>query len=63
MYAIRTGFYHVFCDLINHKHVSDKVMWQEGIVRAQLHKILNGTEDIIYEEAHASQQGFKTVSL
>lgn len=52
-----------FCDLINQKHVSDKVMWQEGIVRAQLYKILNGTEDIIYEEAHASEQGFKNVSL
>lgn len=39
------------------------LMWQEGIIRAQLHKALNGTKDIIYEEAHASEEGFKAVSL
>ncbi|KAH6807303.1 Exostosin family protein [Perilla frutescens var. frutescens] len=32
----------------------------EGIIRAQLLKMLNGTKDIIYEEAHASEEGFKT---
>ncbi|KAL1565278.1 putative arabinosyltransferase ARAD1 [Salvia divinorum] len=31
----------------------------EGIIRAQLYKALNGTKDIIYEEAHASEEGFK----
>ncbi|XP_057776948.1 probable arabinosyltransferase ARAD1 [Salvia miltiorrhiza] len=31
----------------------------EGIIRAQLHKALNGTKDVIYEEAHASEEGFK----
>ncbi|KAH6823167.1 Exostosin family protein [Perilla frutescens var. hirtella] len=33
---------------------------QEGIIRAQLLKMLNGTKDIIYEEAYASEEGFKT---
>ncbi|KAL8535153.1 hypothetical protein ACS0TY_010970 [Phlomoides rotata] len=32
----------------------------EGIIRAQLHKMLNGTKDVIYDEAHASEEGFKT---
>lgn len=36
---------------------------QEGIIRAQLYKALNGTKDVIYEEAHASEEGFKAVSL
>ncbi|XP_042063708.1 probable arabinosyltransferase ARAD1 [Salvia splendens] len=31
----------------------------EGIIRAQLYKALNGTKDVIYEEAHASEEGFK----
>ncbi|GER56416.1 exostosin-like protein [Striga asiatica] len=31
----------------------------EGIIRAQLHKMLNGTKDVIYEEAYASEEGFK----
>lgn len=39
------------------------LFWQEGIIRAQLHKMLNGTKDVIYDEAHASEEGFKTVSL
>lgn len=38
-------------------------MWQEGKIRAQLHKMLNGTKDVIYEEASASEEGFKAVSL
>lgn len=36
---------------------------QEGIIRAQLYKALNGTKDVIYEEAHASEEGFKAVSI
>lgn len=39
------------------------VMWQEGKIRATLHKILNGTEGVIYEDAHASEEGFKAVSI
>ncbi|KAG6425490.1 hypothetical protein SASPL_115928 [Salvia splendens] len=35
----------------------------EGIIRAQLYKALKGTKDVIYEEAHASEEGFKAVSL
>ncbi|KAL0421552.1 UNVERIFIED_CONTAM: putative arabinosyltransferase A [Sesamum latifolium] len=31
----------------------------EGKIRAQLHKMLNGTKDVIYEEAYASEEGFK----
>lgn len=62
MYAIHTGFYYFFSDWVSKTHVSNMVMWQEGIIRAQLHKILNGTKDIIYEEAHASEEGFKAVS-
>ncbi|KAL3649879.1 hypothetical protein CASFOL_006282 [Castilleja foliolosa] len=31
----------------------------EGIIRAQLYKMLNGTKDVIYEEAFASEEGFK----
>lgn len=38
-------------------------MWQEGKIRAQLQKMLKGTKDVIYEEAYASQEGFKAVSL
>ncbi|GER56069.1 exostosin-like protein [Striga asiatica] len=30
-----------------------------GKIRVQLHKILNGTNDVIYEEGHASGEGFK----
>lgn len=62
MYAVQTGFYYFFSDLVSQTHVSNMVMWQEGIIRAQLLKILNGTKDIIYEEAHASEEGFKAVS-
>ncbi|KAK6116594.1 hypothetical protein DH2020_049700 [Rehmannia glutinosa] len=31
----------------------------EGKIRAQLHTMLNGTEDVIYEDAYASEEGFK----
>ncbi|KAK6160397.1 hypothetical protein DH2020_003778 [Rehmannia glutinosa] len=31
----------------------------EGKIRAQLHKMLNGTKDVIYEEGYASEEGFK----
>ncbi|XP_011071220.1 probable arabinosyltransferase ARAD1 [Sesamum indicum] len=31
----------------------------EGKIRAQLQKMLKGTKDVIYEEAYASQEGFK----
>ncbi|KAG8365908.1 hypothetical protein BUALT_Bualt17G0020900 [Buddleja alternifolia] len=31
----------------------------EGIIRAQLHKMLNGTKDVLYEESYASEEGFK----
>ncbi|KAI3452599.1 hypothetical protein Pfo_009263 [Paulownia fortunei] len=31
----------------------------EGKIRTQLHKMLNGTKDVIYEEAYASEEGFK----
>ncbi|KAL0379238.1 UNVERIFIED_CONTAM: putative arabinosyltransferase A [Sesamum radiatum] len=33
----------------------------EGKIRAQLHRMLNGTKDVIYEEAYASEEGFKAV--
>lgn len=42
---------------------SDLLMWQEGKVRAVLQKMLNGTKDVIYEDAYASEQGFKAVSI
>ncbi|KAL0335980.1 UNVERIFIED_CONTAM: putative arabinosyltransferase A [Sesamum radiatum] len=35
----------------------------EGKIRAQLHKMLNGTKDVIYEEAYASEEGFKAFCL
>lgn len=38
------------------------MMWQEGKVRAQLHKGLDKADDIIYEEGSASEEGFKAVS-
>lgn len=31
----------------------------EGIIRAKLRKLLNGTKDVIYEEGHASEAAFK----
>ncbi|XP_051121148.1 probable arabinosyltransferase ARAD1 [Andrographis paniculata] len=34
----------------------------EGIIRAQLRKVLNGTDDLIYEEGHASEEAFKASS-
>ncbi|KAL6551312.1 hypothetical protein OROMI_021800 [Orobanche minor] len=43
-------------------HASHMLMLQEGIIRAQLHKMLNGTKDVIYEEAYASEEGFKASS-
>lgn len=36
--------------------------WQEGKIRAILHEMLNGTKDVIYEDAYASEEGFKAVS-
>ncbi|KAL8488708.1 hypothetical protein ACS0TY_024846 [Phlomoides rotata] len=31
----------------------------EGKIRVKLHEMLNGTEGVIYEDAHASEEGFK----
>lgn len=52
-----------FHSLFSEVDIPDILMWQEGKIRAILHKMLNGTKDVIYEEAYASEEGFKAVSI